>query len=171
MATSQLPLIASMMMVTQALLAIPVDLRAKGSIGARNTLLLLGFGLWSLQIWCLPSQTMLQLQVVCPPHYCVTPSSMPLLPSLHICTTTLEPCSGQPTVCRASACCIHMRLQLRSEPSSFLPYASMLVGAALVGILMAMSHDICLSMIFAYIPAGYIPGLGRVSGRVWSFTD
>lgn len=47
----------------------------------------------------------------------------------------------------------------------------MFVGAALVGVHMAMTHGICLSMISAYIPAGEIPGLGRVSGTVWSFTD
>ena len=45
------------------------------------------------------------------------------------------------------------------------------MGAALVGVHMAMTHGICLSMISAYIPAGEIPGLGRVSGTVWSFTD
>ena len=44
MAKSQLPLVTSMMMVTQAVLATPVGLRAKRSIGARNGLLLLGFG-------------------------------------------------------------------------------------------------------------------------------
>ena len=45
------------------------------------------------------------------------------------------------------------------------------MGAALVGVHMAMTHGICLSMISAYIPAGEVPGLGRVSGTVWSFTD
>ena len=44
MAKSQLPLVTSMMMVTLAVLATPVGLRAKRSIGARNGLLLLGFG-------------------------------------------------------------------------------------------------------------------------------
>ena len=44
MAKSQLPLVTSMMMVTQAVLATPVGLRAKRSIEARNGLLLLGFG-------------------------------------------------------------------------------------------------------------------------------
>jgi len=36
---------------------------------------------------------------------------------------------------------------------------------------MAMTHAICLSMLSAYIPATEVPGLGRVSGTVWSFTD
>ena len=47
----------------------------------------------------------------------------------------------------------------------------MMLGAVFVGVHMAMTHAICLSMLSAYIPAGEIPGLGRVSGTVWSFTD
>lgn len=49
--------------------------------------------------------------------------------------------------------------------------AGMMLGAVFVGVHMAMTHAICLSMLSAYIPAGEIPGLGRVSGTVWSFTD
>ena len=64
-----------------------------------------------------------------------------------------------------------MRQQSSSEPSSLPRCAGMFVGAALVGVHMAMTHGICLSMISAYIPSGEIPGLGRVSGTVWSFTD
>eukprot|EP00891_Asterochloris_glomerata_P008342 jgi/Astpho2/8342/fgenesh1_pg.00122_%23_79_t len=108
MAKSQLPLVTSMMMVTQAVLATPVGLRAKRSIGARNGLLLLGFG------------AMISADLV----FALTNNA-----------------------------------------------AGMFVGAALVGVHMAMTHGICLSMISAYIPAGEIPGLGRVSGTVWSFTD
>ncbi len=40
-----------------------------------------------------------------------------------------------------------------------------------MGVHMAMTHAICLSMLSAYIPATEVPGLGRVSGTVWSFTD
>ena len=47
----------------------------------------------------------------------------------------------------------------------------MMLGAAFVGVHMAMTHAICLSMLSAYIPATEVPGLGRVSGTVWSFTD
>ena len=47
----------------------------------------------------------------------------------------------------------------------------MMLGAAAVGVHMAMTHAICLSMLSAYIPATEVPGLGRVSGTVWSFTD
>lgn len=47
----------------------------------------------------------------------------------------------------------------------------MMLGAVFVGVHMAMTHAICLSMLSAYIPATEVPGLGRVSGTVWSFTD
>lgn len=47
----------------------------------------------------------------------------------------------------------------------------MMLGAVAVGVHMAMTHAICLSMLSAYIPAVEVPGLGRVSGTVWSFTD
>ncbi len=47
----------------------------------------------------------------------------------------------------------------------------MMLGACAVGVHMAMTHAICLSMLSAYIPATELPGLGRVSGTVWSFTD
>ncbi len=50
-------------------------------------------------------------------------------------------------------------------------YAGMMLGAVAVGVHMAMTHAICLSMLSAYIPATEVPGLGRVSGTVWSFTD
>jgi sugar phosphate permease len=49
--------------------------------------------------------------------------------------------------------------------------AGMFLGAGLVGAHMAMTHGILLSMISSYIPAGEVPGLGRISGTVWSFTD
>ena len=50
-------------------------------------------------------------------------------------------------------------------------HAGMMLGAFAVGAHMAMTHAICLSMMAAYIPATEVPGLGRVSGTVWSFTD
>ena len=49
--------------------------------------------------------------------------------------------------------------------------AGMMLGAVAVGVHMAMTHAICMSMLSAYIPATEVPGLGRVSGTVWSFTD
>lgn len=47
----------------------------------------------------------------------------------------------------------------------------MFIGAALVGVHMAATHGISLAMLSSYIPATAIPGLGRVSGTAWSFTD
>lgn len=43
MPKAQLPLLTSTMMLVQAFLAAPAGLRAKGSIKARNTVLLLGY--------------------------------------------------------------------------------------------------------------------------------
>ena len=43
MPRSQLPALTSTMMIAQAFLAAPAGIRAKGSIKARNTVLLLGY--------------------------------------------------------------------------------------------------------------------------------
>lgn len=47
----------------------------------------------------------------------------------------------------------------------------MMLGALCIGIHMAMTHGVSLGMLSSYIPAGSVPGLGRVSGTAWSFTD
>ncbi len=47
----------------------------------------------------------------------------------------------------------------------------MAVGALLVGLHMAATHGITLGMMSSAIPSGTVPGLGRVSGTAWSFTD
>ncbi len=49
--------------------------------------------------------------------------------------------------------------------------AGMAVGALLVGLHMAATHGITLGMMSSAIPSGTVPGLGRVSGTAWSFTD
>lgn len=36
---------------------------------------------------------------------------------------------------------------------------------------MAMTHGLTLAMVSAYIPNTKVPGLGRVNGTAWSFTD
>ncbi len=36
---------------------------------------------------------------------------------------------------------------------------------------MAMTHGVTIGMLSGYIPNKPIPGLGRVSGTAWSFTD
>lgn len=47
----------------------------------------------------------------------------------------------------------------------------MLLGSLMVGIHMAMTHGLTLGMVSAYIPNTKVPGLGRVNGTAWSFTD
>lgn len=47
----------------------------------------------------------------------------------------------------------------------------MMLGALLIGVHMAMTHGVTIGMLSAYIPSHSIPGLGRVSGTAWSFTD
>ena len=49
--------------------------------------------------------------------------------------------------------------------------AGMFVGASLVGLHMAMTHGVTLAMVASYIPTNEVPGIGRVSGTCWSFTD
>ena len=78
MAKSQLPLVTSMMMVTQAVLATPVGLRAKRSIGARNGLLLLGFG------------AMISADLV----FALTNNAAGQSPSARVCHTVQHACSS-----------------------------------------------------------------------------
>lgn len=47
----------------------------------------------------------------------------------------------------------------------------MYLGSALVGIHMALTHGVTLAMVASYIPTRSIPGIGKVSGTCWSFTD
>lgn len=49
--------------------------------------------------------------------------------------------------------------------------AGMFVGAAAVGAHMALTHGVTLAMIASYIPVGAVPGVGKISGTCWSFTD
>ena len=49
--------------------------------------------------------------------------------------------------------------------------AGMLVGAAFVGVHMALTHGVTLGMVASYIPATEIKGIGRITGTCWSFTD
>lgn len=47
----------------------------------------------------------------------------------------------------------------------------MFLGAACLGVHMAMTHSITISMIAAYQPTGMVPGLGKITGTAVSFTD
>lgn len=45
------------------------------------------------------------------------------------------------------------------------------MGAVLLGLHMAMTHSITVSMIASYMPTGSVPGIGKLSGTAVSFTD
>ena len=47
----------------------------------------------------------------------------------------------------------------------------MLIGAAFVGVHMALTHGVTLGMVASYIPATEVEGIGRITGTCWSFTD
>ena len=47
----------------------------------------------------------------------------------------------------------------------------MFLGAALLGIHMALTHSITISMVASYMPTGEVKGLGKISGTAVSFTD
>ncbi len=49
--------------------------------------------------------------------------------------------------------------------------AGMLIGAAFVGVHMALTHGVTLGMVASYIPATEVEGIGRITGTCWSFTD
>ena len=47
----------------------------------------------------------------------------------------------------------------------------MFLGATLVGVHMALTHGVSLAMVSSYIPTTTVPGIGRITGTCWSFTD
>ena len=49
--------------------------------------------------------------------------------------------------------------------------AGMFLGAMLLGLHMALTHSVTVSMVASYMPTGDVPGLGRISGTAVSFTD
>jgi len=56
-----------------------------------------------------------------------------------------------------------------------LPYTAnmkgMFLGSGLLGLHMALTHSITISMVASYMPTGVVPGIGRISGTAVSFTD
>ena len=48
--------------------------------------------------------------------------------------------------------------------------AGMFLGSALLGLHMALTHSITISMVASYMPQN-VPGLGKISGTAVSFTD
>lgn len=49
--------------------------------------------------------------------------------------------------------------------------SGLFLGAACVGAHMALTHGVTLAMVASYIPTEPIPGVGKISGTCWSFTD
>eukprot|EP00798_Chlamydomonas_sp_ICE-L_P027969 gene27969-8851_t len=47
----------------------------------------------------------------------------------------------------------------------------MFLGAACLGLHMAMTHAITVSMVASYMPHGVVPGIGKIGGTAVSFTD
>jgi MFS family permease len=105
---ASLPLLTSVMMITQAVLAAPMGLKAKESVKSRNMVIAIGTA-----------------------FLIGANASFSLIPS----------------------------------------FQGMVLGAFLIGIHMAMTHGVTIGMLSAYIPSKTIPGLGKVTGTAWSFTD
>ncbi|KAL4517857.1 hypothetical protein Ndes2526A_g02232 [Nannochloris sp. 'desiccata'] len=105
---ASLPILVSIMMITQAILATPMGLKARASVKSRNTIIALGIAV----------------------------------------------------LIGANASFIYI-------PS----FQGMALGAFLIGIHMAMTHGVTIGMLSSYIPSKTIPGLGKVAGTAWSFTD
>ncbi|CAK0785495.1 hypothetical protein CVIRNUC_008704 [Coccomyxa viridis] len=108
MSRAQLPLLTSVIMVTQAFISAPAGIRAKRSIKDRNQVLLFGY-----------------------------------------------------------AAMIAADLTFAFLPTVY----GMLIGAAFVGVHMALTHGVTLGMVASYIPATEVEGIGRITGTCWSFTD
>jgi MFS family permease len=105
---ASLPVLTSVIMITQAILSTPAGMRAKRSVKDRNTVIIAGTAV----------------------------------------------------------------LILANAAFAFLPsYLGMVLGALFIGIHMAMTHGVTIGMLSSYIPSHAVPGLGKVSGTAWSFTD
>jgi hypothetical protein len=47
----------------------------------------------------------------------------------------------------------------------------MFLGAALLGVHMALTHSTITAMVAYYMPASSVPGIGKLGGTAVSFTD
>lgn len=105
---ASLPVLTSIMMLTQAVLATPMGLKAKESVRSRNTVIVFGIAV----------------------------------------------------------------LIGANASFAFIPsFTGMALGALLIGVHMAMTHGVTIGMLSSYIPQTTIPGLGKITGTAWSFTD
>ncbi len=105
---ASLPILTSIMMLTQAVLATPMGLKAKESVQSRNTVIIAGI-----------------------------------------------------------AVLIGANAALAFIPS----FSGMALGAILIGVHMAMTHGVTIGMLSSYMPQTSIPGIGKITGTVWSFSD
>jgi len=105
---ASLPVLTSVMMITQAVLATPMGLKAKQSVRSRNTVVAVGIAV-----------------------LIGANAAFAFIPSFH----------------------------------------GMVLGALLIGVHMSMTHGVTIGMLSTYIPSHTIPGLGKITGTAWSFTD
>lgn len=105
---ASLPILTSIMMLTQAVLATPMGLKAKESVQSRNMVIIAGI-----------------------------------------------------------AVLIGANAALAFIPS----FSGMALGAILIGVHMAMTHGVTIGMLSSYMPQTSIPGIGKITGTVWSFSD
>jgi MFS family permease len=105
---ASLPILTSIMMLTQAVLATPMGLKAKESVQSRNMVIIAGI-----------------------------------------------------------AVLIGANAALAFIPS----FSGMALGALLIGVHMAMTHGVTIGMLSSYMPQTSIPGIGKITGTVWSFSD
>ncbi len=47
----------------------------------------------------------------------------------------------------------------------------MILGSLCVGVHMSMTQGVGFGMLATYIPADNIPGIGKITGTIWSITD
>eukprot|EP00889_Picochlorum_renovo_P002821 jgi/Picre1/29851/NNA_005233.t1 len=105
---ASLPVLTSIIMLTQAVLATPMGLKAKESVASRNMVIVAGIAV----------------------------------------------------------------LIGANASFAFIPsFIGMALGAFCIGVHMAMTHGVTIGMLSSYIPQKTIPGLGKITGTAWSFTD
>lgn len=105
---ASLPILTSIMMLTQAVLATPMGLKAKESVQSRNMVIIAGIAV----------------------------------------------------------------LIGANAAFAFIPsFSGMALGALLIGVHMAMTHGVTIGMLSSYMPQTSIPGIGKITGTVWSFSD
>lgn len=105
---ASLPILTSIMMLTQAVLATPMGLKAKESVKSRNLVIVAGIAV----------------------------------------------------------------LIGANAAFAFIPsFTGMALGALLIGVHMAMTHGVTIGMLSSYMPQTSIPGIGKITGTVWSFSD